>query len=181
MESITETRDYRIDEICIGDTGGLLGMAQCPGRKLSGFFGAGDDRDLDMDLQALQAWGTHTLVSLVELEELDIYGVADLPGKALARGIRHLHLPITDMDIPDHRFDRRWTQCGPQIRALLIEGERVLLHCLAGLGRTGTVAARILVELGMTPESAIGTVRRARPGTIQTIQQEQYIRALRAD
>ena len=46
----------------------------------------------------------------------------------------------------------------------------------AGLGRTGTMAAKMLVGFGVSPEDAIASVRQARPGTIETAAQEQYIR-----
>ena len=47
-----------------------------------------------------------------------------------------------------------------------------------GLGRTGMIAARILVEMGLSAELAIKSVREARPGTIETAAQEAYVRTL---
>ena len=38
------------------------------------------------------------------------------------------------------------------------------------------IAARLMVEFGMDPRSAISAVRYARPGAIQTREQEEYIR-----
>ncbi|HVA32773.1 MAG TPA: protein-tyrosine phosphatase family protein, partial [Candidatus Baltobacteraceae bacterium] len=58
----------------------------------------------------------------------------------------------------------------------LRKGERVLVHCRGGLGRAGTVAARLLVELGMDPAEAIAAVRRARPNAIETAAQAAYVR-----
>jgi ADP-ribosyl-[dinitrogen reductase] hydrolase len=52
----------------------------------------------------------------------------------------------------------------------------VLVHCKGGLGRAGTVAALMLLELGMTPSDAIRMVRQARKGAIETPGQEQYVR-----
>ena len=43
--------------------------------------------------------------------------------------------------------------------ARLRDGESIVLHCKGGLGRTGMVAARLLVELGCMPEEAIVAVR----------------------
>ncbi len=68
---------------------------------------------------------------------------------------------------------------GPELRRRLAEGARVLIHCRAGLGRTGTVAARLLVEHGLDPEAAILRVRQSRPAAIETAGQEAYVRALR--
>jgi ADP-ribosyl-[dinitrogen reductase] hydrolase len=57
------------------------------------------------------------------------------------------------------------------------QGKNVVVHCRGGLGRTGTVAACVLVALGRhTAEDAIETVRKARRGTIQTNEQEGFVR-----
>jgi ADP-ribosyl-[dinitrogen reductase] hydrolase len=77
---------------------------------------------------------------------------------------------------PDDIFETRWTYGGHRLRRRLARGERVVLHCMGGLGRTGTVAARLLVECGVAPEDAIGRVRVARPGAIEYSGQEEYVR-----
>ncbi len=43
-------------------------------------------------------------------------------------------------------------------------GEHLLIHCAAGIGRTGTIAACILVELGMGSDDALTLIRSSRPG-----------------
>lgn len=51
----------------------------------------------------------------------------------------------------------------------------MLVHCRGGLGRAGTIGARLLIELGMEPETAIRRVRAMRPGAIETREQEKYV------
>ncbi|MBL8705493.1 MAG: hypothetical protein JNM30_11640, partial [Rhodospirillales bacterium] len=46
-----------------------------------------------------------------------------------------------------------------------------------GLGRTGMIGARLLVELGVAPDAAIAAIRKARPGSIETAEQEEHVRA----
>jgi ADP-ribosylglycohydrolase len=53
-----------------------------------------------------------------------------------------------------------------------------VVHCRGGLGRAGLVSSRLLVELGWEPDAAIQTVRRARPGAVETSVQERYIHDL---
>jgi ADP-ribosyl-[dinitrogen reductase] hydrolase len=62
-----------------------------------------------------------------------------------------------------------------QLHRLVADGGRVLVHCRGGLGRAGTVAACLLVELGVAPQDAIRRVRAARPNAIETAAQERYI------
>lgn len=53
------------------------------------------------------------------------------------------------------------------------------MHCRGGLGRTGTIAARLAIEFGVPPDAALRAVRKARPGTVETPAQETYVRACR--
>ena len=86
------------------------------------------------------------------------------------------HLPIRDMGIPSQEFEDHWAEEGELIRHALRIGERVIFHCYAGLGRTGMMAARILVEMGMEPEAAIAAVRAANKRRIQTADQLEFVR-----
>ncbi|MGH7084161.1 MAG: hypothetical protein ACREFN_04140 [Acetobacteraceae bacterium] len=53
----------------------------------------------------------------------------------------------------------------------------MFVHCKGGLGRTGTIAARLLIECGRQPHEAMAIVRRARPRTIETPEQETWLLA----
>ena len=58
------------------------------------------------------------------------------------------------------------------IREQNSHGQAVLVHCLGGLGRTGTVLACYLIEEHkMRPEEAIDAVRTRRPGSIEKVQE----------
>ncbi|MCC7411267.1 MAG: cyclin-dependent kinase inhibitor 3 family protein [Gammaproteobacteria bacterium] len=150
-------------------------MSLCPGRRHPEQVAGEWYRDLDADLLAIRTWGARLVVTLLEENELEFFGVGALPERLYALGIEWLHLPIEDMCAPDARFERAWQSAGPQIHAALAAGERILLHCLAGLGRTGTIAARLLVEAGVDARTAVDAVRAARPGAIQTRGQLDYV------
>ena len=53
-----------------------------------------------------------------------------------------------------------------------------MVHCRGGLGRAGTIAARLLVECGWPAAKAIAAVREVRPGAIETRAQEKYVLGL---
>ncbi|MEI6388074.1 MAG: hypothetical protein WCQ50_15710 [Spirochaetota bacterium] len=118
--------------------------------------------------------GTHGC--LVEQHECEVPGVVDMPFR-MPPGLAHIRLPIKDVSVPDRSWEKLWEREGPRIRAVLHRGGRVCVHCMGGLGRSGLVAAPLLVELGEDPESPIQQVRAARPGAIETQQQEDYVRS----
>ena len=165
-----------IDAVKLDNTGGVIGMTCCPGRKFHKIPEQDWDRDLETDLLKIRRWGAAALVSLMEQEELAWYGVADLPEMAVRLGLRHFHLPIIDMDVPGREFEKQWVKAGDKLRDLLLSGKSIVIHCFAGLGRTGTITARLMIELGVEHDTAISRIRAARPGTIQTLMQELYVR-----
>lgn len=69
-----------------------------------------------------------------------------------------------------------WAEQCTEFLIRLKNGEKIFVHCRGGLGRTGTLAARLLIESGLAPEIAIGEVRKARNGAVETIAQEEYLR-----
>ena len=74
-------------------------------------------------------------------------------------------------------FGRSWYGTPRQpVDAALARGDRVLVHCAAGLGRTGMLVAKLLVLHGVSAEEAITQVRSARPGTIETEAQADWVR-----
>jgi protein-tyrosine phosphatase len=61
------------------------------------------------------------------------------------------------------------------LREEILARRSVLVHCGAGLGRTGTILAAFLVAEGVEAGEAIRRVRDARPGAIETFDQEKCI------
>lgn len=166
-----------IDAVQPPGCSGAIGMTFCPGKHLGHALADLWQRDLAIDLAAIRAWGANTLVTLMQAHELERYGVADL-GQQAEAFFEWFWLPIVDMGTPDADFEQAWHQAGPALHAKLDAGERIVLHCLGGLGRTGTIAARLLIERGMAPAAAIRAVRQARPGALESAQQEAFVRAL---
>ncbi len=149
---------------------GEIGMTRLPGLR---------SYTLEEDLEDMVAEGASTLVTLNEARELRRLGIDDFGAEVERAGLAWYHLPIRDFGVPDADFEAAWIEQGPELRQRLKTGERVVLHCYAGLGRTGLVAARLLIEFGELPVRAIALVRHARRGTIQTADQEAYLLRLR--
>ncbi len=115
------------------------------------------------------------MISLTTDEEIDYLQVRGLRDAVEERHMEWWHLPIPDVNPPGSDFERGWKVAGEAIRDRLRMGFDVLVHCKGGLGRAGTVGARLLVELGGNSEDAIRMVRKARQGAIQTKGQRRHV------
>src|SRR4051812_297146 len=116
------------------------------------------------DLVWLRAQGIEVLISLTE----------DRPRRDWGEeaGLLVFHEPLEDMEAPSQeQLDR----CVSAITRALAHNMPVVVHCGAGLGRTGVVLAAYLVTRGLSAASAISRVRRLRPHSIETDEQAESV------
>lgn len=133
--------------------------------ELAGMAELGWPAGLESDLDALRLKGIKAIVSLT------VNGVDE--SILEKHGLRYLHLPIEDFGVPSQEQVQEFVGF---VREMRQQRMPVVVHCHAGLGRTGTMLACYLVSTGMTAEQAIAEVRRVRPGAIETSRQEAEIR-----
>ena len=172
----SQTHPLQIAEVQASPAHGRIGITFCPGKHDQGAVTGAWARDLAVDLDAIAAWGAKLVLTLVESHELQMLKVPQLGRAVQDRGMSWVHLPIADYSVPTELFEQDWLTHGREIRALLRHGHDVLVHCKGGLGRAGMMAARLLVELGVAPDEAIRTVRKARKGAIETPSQLAVVR-----
>jgi ADP-ribosyl-[dinitrogen reductase] hydrolase len=151
-------------------------MTICPGKKGPSTMGDAWDRDMRTDMLHLKDEGVSTIVTLMEWDELGIYKAQSVKREAAKLGIQWLFFPFPDRGIPDFDQEEDWDNVSAKIHAALESSKTVLIHCLGGLGRTGTVASMILQDLGEDVEASILRVREARDGAIETASQEAFLR-----
>lgn len=123
-------------------------------------------RALDEDLAWLTSQGISAVLSLTE---------TPLAEDAIEQhGMEGLHLPVDDLTAPaPEQLDLALAFIDKQ-RAL---GRKVVVHCLMGQGRTGTVLAAYLIRGGVTTEAALRDVRAVCPDAVGSKQQERALHA----
>ena len=159
---------YQIDFISLPGITGRIGMGRAPGY--------GSDR-FD-DFRSIKEQGITKIYCLQEEDELQYLsnGEDDFAKRReylSAIGIDFVSSPIGDFRIPTAEQAKEVTD---MILNDVRSGKDILIHCMGGLGRTGTAAGCALVRFGIAPEIAIMTVRTVRPGTLETDQQVEFVR-----
>lgn len=150
---------------------GRLLISCCPGRTDL-------EHILSEDIDALRRAGASAVLTLTETEELEELEVAGLGQAVREAGMDWHHLPIIDYGAPEANFEIGWMEVGPALRARIRDGRDVHMHCRAGCGRSGMIAARLLVELDVCgADEAIRRVRFSRPCAIEREEQEDAVRA----
>lgn len=110
----------------------------------------------------LQSMGIRCILNLTEyLDEVPV-----------ALSIQVTHIPVPDLTAPTLE---QLVNAVRLIESCLADETPLAVHCVAGLGRTGTVLAAYLIAQGMTAEAAIRDIREWRPGSIETEDQEAIL------
>jgi len=90
------------------------------------------------------------------------------------QGIDFISFPIPDRQIP--KSEAKWGEILDRVTHTLSTGRNVLVHCRQGIGRSGLVAACLLVKRGISPGAAIESVSAARGVPIpETGEQRDWI------
>ena len=87
--------------------------------------------------------------------------------------VNYLHVPTPDLGAPDmDKID----EAVDFIHEKTNNNEPVMVHCAAGIGRTGTILACYLIKYQKySAKAAIKQIRKKRPGSIQSERQELVI------
>lgn len=129
------------------------------------------------DLHEWKQQGVTVFVSLLTAQEQEELDLVNEPAVAAGLSLSFRSYPIADRDVPESKsgflaFIRDLDQ-------MLDRGQKILVHCRQGIGRSGLVAASLLMKHRIKPETAIAVVTQARGLPVpETAEQRRWLESI---
>jgi protein-tyrosine phosphatase len=115
---------------------------------------------LEDEMEGWRQEGVDVVVSLLTKEELPELGLESESESAKRHGLRFMNLPIPDRGVPDSSAVAATFL--EELRKQLEKGRNAAIHCRQGIGRSGMIAAALLVKQGTSPSEAMQRVSQIR-------------------
>jgi len=151
-------------------------LLSCPGIRFASGKPTSNTAILEEDVQRLAKFDVKLVVSCISEPEL-LLGTPAYAEAFQRAGIEWHLVPIPDMSPPSVANDVTLAATFQSAKSVLADdGSTIAFHCLAGLGRTGTVAARFAMTYGLSAHDAIQFIRTHHDRkAIETKEQEAYL------
>jgi protein-tyrosine phosphatase len=118
--------------------------------------------------------GIGSVLSLLESHEEDEMDLRGESAEVRGQGLEFTSFPIPDRKVP--ASEAKLGQVFEKLDRSLSSGQSVLIHCRQGVGRSGLVAACLLVKKGMSPGAAVEKITVARGVAVpETEEQRDWI------
>jgi protein-tyrosine phosphatase len=129
---------------------------------------------VDDEFSGLAAAGIRKVVSLLESSESYEVGLADESSLCRKHDMEFVSYPIPDRGLPSSVIG--FAQFTRTLYREIAGGKSTVVHCRAGIGRTGVVAAAVLLHAAFTPEDAFARISKVRGVKVpDTDEQYQWV------
>ena len=149
-----------------------VGISWCPGKFSEK---QGSTKKLWSDLKSLKEQKIDVIISLASTKEIESLGIAGFNENLQRFGFIHYMEAIEDFSVPAINRTKSVRDLVGIIFNLLTENKNVLIHCNAGLGRSGIIVALLIKFIG-GDEDSVSYLRKFRPGAVETKEQESFVR-----
>ncbi|BFM11108.1 phosphatase [Simiduia litorea] len=149
------THPYDVLEL---ENGGQFIFTPCPGTKGSSVSAA---------LQTLSEAKVDAVVTLLSDRELSDLSLTSFSVDMQRTNFAWFQLPIDDDSEPDAAFENAWQYAKPSLLALLNSGKHIAIHCRGGSGRTGLMAAILLMTAGAAWPEVKAQIQSIRPKALR--------------
>ena len=148
-----------------------FGVSNCPGKHQNNLL---KKLSLKNDLSSIWDQEINCIVSLITKDELKKLDINDFDKTITEYGFEHYSVEIQDLGIPSTNQLGTFKILTKNIIVAIKTEKKVLIHCNAGLGRSGLFAG-ILVKEMTDINHPIDYIRKFRKGAIETKEQEEFI------
>lgn len=118
------------------------------------------DADSPASVANIEGLGINLVVSLLEPSEARTLGLEGERLEVKAHGMEFISFPIPDMGLPASVTD--FASLTKALFAQVNAGSNTLVHCRAGIGRSGLLSAGVLLHAGMDAKEALAYVSKMR-------------------
>ena len=127
-------------------------------------------------ISEIAALGFHQVVSLLEPAEADVLGLAQEAELVTAQSMKFISYAIPDMGLPARSDD--FARLAQSLFTQIDAGTNTLIHCRGGIGRSGLLAAAVLLRGGKDVQTAFAQVSLMRGRQVpETAQQGDWLQA----
>lgn len=151
---------------------GQLLFTPCPATKNSSLADA---------VTTLKQAGAAGIITLMADAELAENAAAEIGQVSQRMGLQWYQLPVADDAAPAADFQAAWQQHSAEILQRLNAGETLAIHCKGGSGRTGLIAAQIVLAAGGELQETIEAVQTIRPRALQHPVHVAYLHQIKVD
>jgi protein-tyrosine phosphatase len=131
---------------------------------------------LEDEVRRWEQAGLNVIVSLLEPAEVAHFDLSREEDVSQAHGIQFVSNPIPDRGVPQSR--EATVALVQELEQALEAGKRVGVHCRQGIGRSGAIAACVLVASGEDADAAFELISAARGLPVpETDKQREWVRA----
>ena len=148
-----------------------FGVSNCPGKHQNSLL---KKLSLKNDLNSIWNQEINCIVSLITKDELKKLDINDFDKTITEYGFEHYSVEIQDLGIPSTNQLGTFKILTKNIIVAIKTEKKVLIHCNAGLGRSGLFAGILVKEMTDT-NHPIDYIRKFRKGAIETKEQEEFI------
>ena len=122
------------------------------------------------ELRTLKTYGTDTLVSLLEQNEEAELGLQNERSICDELSIKFISFPIKDRSVPASK--QEFLALAEQLSTELARGRKIVIHCRMGIGRTGMLAAGVLIQHGYHSNSVFQFLSNLRTITVPDTEEQ---------
>lgn len=148
------------------DNGAKFIFTPCPGTK---------DISVAESLQTFKGVGAQAVITMMTMPELIENKAEQIPTLCADLEMDWYQLPVEDSCAPEEPFAQAFARHKSTLLDLIKSGATIVIHCHGGSGRTGLMAAILMLESGYDAQEIKTKIQQLRPKSLKSPVQVNYL------